>query len=274
MFELEGLTKVFRAEGGGTIAAVDRFSLRVEQGEQVAIVGPSGAGKSTLLRLLNGTLRPTSGRLRLEGKDLGALSGRALRELRRRVGTVHQQQNLVPRLRVVHNVLAGRLGQWPLAKSLFSLLSPREVELALGALERVGIPEKLWERTERLSGGQQQRVAIARVLVQSPAHILADEPVSWMDPPLAEEIVSLLCRVSTEQGATLLASLHSVRLALSHFPRVVGMREGAVLFDLEAGRVTEGLLVELYRGASVPSGREGAEGEPSDGRKFLPRASR
>src|SRR5919199_707677 len=156
MYRLEHVRKVFP---DGTVA-VDDVSLEIAAGERVAVIGPSGAGKTTLFRLLNATLRPSSGRLQFNAVDVASLSGRRLRQLRRRIGTVYQQHNLVPQLRVVHNVLAGRLGCWSLPKALWSLLAPLERTVALAALAQVGIPEKFYTRTAHLSGGQQQRVAI------------------------------------------------------------------------------------------------------------------
>ncbi|MBI3078716.1 MAG: phosphonate ABC transporter ATP-binding protein [Deltaproteobacteria bacterium] len=259
-YEIEGLRKVFP---DGTIA-VDDLSLCVEAGEQVAIIGPSGAGKTTLFRLLNGTLRPTSGILRINGRDVLALSRRELRALRRTIGTVYQQHNLVGRLRVVHNVLAGNLGRWSLPRALTSLLLPRDVGRALESLDHVGIAEKLYARTDELSGGQQQRVAIARVLVQDPAIILADEPVSSVDPSLAVGLVRLLRQIA-EGGKTLLVNLHTVDLALDHFPRVVGFREGRIAFDLPARDVTHEMLVGLYKGSTV-MGQE--DGGPADHESF------
>jgi phosphonate transport system ATP-binding protein len=171
-----------------------------------------------------------------------------LRQLRRRIGTVYQQHNLVPQLRVVHNVLAGRLGRWSLPKALFSLISPQERAVALGALEQVGIPEKLYTRTAHLSGGQQQRVAIARVLVQDPDVILADEPVSSVDPTLGRTIIELLMRLAESHRRTLVANLHAVSLALDFFPRVIGFRHGRIAFDLPSAAVTEQVLTDLYAG--------------------------
>jgi phosphonate transport system ATP-binding protein len=254
VYRLEGLTKRF----GDGPPALERIDLRIERGARVAFVGPSGAGKTTLFRLLNLALAPTAGRLVFAGTDTRGLSGRALRATRRRIGTIYQQQNLVPRLRVVHNVLAGRLGAWPLWTALFSLARPAEVHLAERALQRVGMPEKLFARTDELSGGQQQRVAIARVLVQDPEVILADEPVSSVDPGLASAIVALLVDVSARDGKTLLMNLHSVELARSFFPRLVGIKDGRVLFDAPASRVTDELLDELY-GAAVGPPPNGAE---------------
>jgi phosphonate transport system ATP-binding protein len=244
VYELRGLHKRF----GDGVPAVDGISLAVGRGEHVAFVGPSGAGKTTLFRLLNLTLRPTGGTILLDGVDTVTLDGTELRGARRRIGTVYQQHNLVGRLRVVHNVLAGNLGRWSLVTALASLLRPRDAAAAGRALEHVGIPEKLWARTDELSGGQQQRVAIARVLVQDPDVILADEPVSSVDPSLAVTIVTLLRDLSHESRKTLLMNLHSVELALAYFPRIVGVREGRIFFDLAPDKVTPELLAELYAG--------------------------
>jgi phosphonate transport system ATP-binding protein len=243
VYELDGIRKVF-ADGGAALADV---SLTVGRGEHVAFIGPSGAGKTTLFRILNLTLRPTAGRLRFDGRDAAALSDAGLREARTRIGTIYQQQNLVGRLRVVHNVLAGNLGRWSAVRALASLALPR-VAPAVRALAQVGIPEKLWARTDERSGGQQQRVGVARVLVQDPDVILADEPVSSVDPSLAVSIVELLRDLSASAGKTLCMNLHSVDLALAYFPRIVGVREGRVHFDLAPDKVTGELLSELYVG--------------------------
>ena len=244
MYRLEHVHKMF---ADGTVA-VDDVTLDIQAGERVAVIGPSGAGKTTLFRLLNATLRPTSGNLQFDEADLARLSGRRLRQLRRRIGTVYQQHNLVPQLRVIHNVLAGRLGRWSLAKALLSLISPQERSVALIALEQVGIPEKLFSRTAYLSGGQQQRVAIARVLVQDPEVILADEPVSSVDPSLGRTIIELLIQLAEGHQKTLVANLHAVDLALDFFPRVIGFRQGRAVFDLPAAAVTDKVLADLYRG--------------------------
>jgi phosphonate transport system ATP-binding protein len=243
VYELDGVRKVF----GGSVAAVDDVSLTIGRGEHVAFIGPSGAGKTTLFRILNLTLRPTAGRLRFDGRDASALSDAGLRAARTRIGTIYQQQNLVGRLRVVHNVLAGNLGRWNAIEAIASLVLPR-VAAAERALAAVGIPEKLWARTDELSGGQQQRVAIARVLVQDPDVVLADEPVSSVDPSLAAAIVGLLRELSAGADKTLCMNLHSVELALASFPRIVGIRDGRVQFDLAPDKVTEELLRELYAG--------------------------
>ncbi|MGH8065803.1 MAG: phosphonate ABC transporter ATP-binding protein [Candidatus Entotheonellia bacterium] len=244
MYRLDHVRKVFT---DGTVA-VDEVTLDIQAGERVAVIGPSGAGKTTLFRLLNATLRPTSGRLWFDEADLESLSGRRLRHLRRRIGTVYQQHNLVPQLRVINNVLAGRLGRWSLPKALLSLMSPQERSIALGALEQVGIPEKLYTRTAHLSGGQQQRVAIARALVQDPDVILADEPVSSVDPTLGRTIIELLMQLTETHKKTLVANLHAVSFALDFFPRVIGFRQGRVAFDLPSAAVTDKVMADLYAG--------------------------
>jgi len=247
-FELNGVSKRFRRAGGGWTEALQGVDLEIRPGEAVAIIGPSGAGKTTLMRLLNLSLRPDEGALRVDGTDPTSLSQSGLRKLRARTATVYQQHHLIPALRVVHNILAGRLSVWSLAGAVLSLFSPRETALAAWAAGEVGILEKLWERTDRLSGGQQQRVAIARALVQNPRHLLADEPVASVDPSLADAIVGLLRRVCAGDGKTLVVNLHDVPLALRHFGRIVGVRDGRVRFDLPVEEVDSGLLVSLYEG--------------------------
>ena len=243
-YRLEDITKVFARRQ----AAVSGISLEVKSGERVALIGPSGAGKTTLFRMLNCSLRPSSGRLWINGDESSSLHGRRLRDTRRKIGSIYQQHNLVPRLKVVHNVLCGQLGRWSLARSLASLMKPADVALAYGALKKVGIEDKIFSRTDELSGGQQQRVAIARVLVQDPDVILADEPVSSVDPSLASTIVRLLVDISESTKKTLMVNLHSVELALSNFPRVIGIKDGSALFDMPPREVTDALLEELYSG--------------------------
>lgn len=243
-YRLDKIVKIF----GRRQLALNGVDLSVQRGEKVALIGPSGAGKTTLFRILNLTLRPSSGKVWINGNEVENLHGRKLREARRRIGTVYQQHNLVPRLKVIHNVLSGQLGRWPTVRSLASLVRPVDIELAYRALKQVGIEEKIFTRTDKLSGGQQQRVAIARVLVQEPEVILADEPVSSVDPSLASAIVKLMLHISQQTGKTLLVNLHSVDLVLSHFPRVIGVKKGAIVFDLSPDKLSEDLLDDLYSG--------------------------
>ncbi|MEX2599232.1 MAG: phosphonate ABC transporter ATP-binding protein [Dehalococcoidia bacterium] len=228
----------------GQVTVLGPLSLAIEPGEAVALVGPSGAGKTTLLRILAGLLRPTAGRNVLHGEDMAAVKSGAQRS--RLVGMVAQQFDLVPNLSTLNNVLAGRLGQWSFPRALFSLLFPMEKQSAFDALDRVGILDRAYLRAGLLSGGEQQRAAIARVLVQDPAIILADEPVASLDPARAEEVLRLLVEVTRDSGKTLIASLHAIELARNHFDRIIGLRNGEVHFDLPTSDVSEARLAELY----------------------------
>ena len=234
----------------GARTALGGVSLVVAAGERVGLVGPSGAGKTTLLALLSGLVAPTSGSVQVLGADLSRVRGADLARLRSRVGAVHQRLDLVGPLRVVHNVSAGRLGEWSTARALWSLLRPQEVDRARAALDAVGLADRLHDRTDTLSGGQQQRVALARVLAQAPDLVLADEPVSSLDPALAEDVVRLLATVLVAGGRTLVTSLHDVALARRWCDRLVGLREGQVLFDLPAAQVGEELTDRLYARAA------------------------
>ena len=231
--------------------AVNKVSCEIGGGERVAIIGPSGAGKTTLLRLLATALRPSGGTIRVLGGDPWCAGRAALRELRCRVGMVHQAPPIPPRQRVVTAVLAGRLGRWPLWKALASLVYPVDIEGARRMLARMEIADKLFERCDRLSGGQLQRVGVARVLYQQPDLLLTDEPVSAVDPALSDRILGVLNREAAERGVTLVASLHAVDLALHWFPRIIGIRAGEIAFDLPPVRVTDAMLKDLYASESA-----------------------
>ena len=223
------------ANGVDALRGVD---LQIGVGEQVAIIGPSGAGKSSLLNLLATALRPSSGEIEVLGERAWHLSARQRQRLRARIGLVHQAPPLPPRQRVVTAVLAGKLGQWSLGKSLLNLLHPLDVAGARAALARLDLGDKLFAHCQQLSGGQLQRVGIARVLYQAPEILLADEPVSAMDPVMAGHTLSILSRHAREHNVTLVASLHAVDLALSHFPRIIGLRDGQILFDSPSDQVS------------------------------------
>ncbi|MBE9181459.1 phosphonate ABC transporter ATP-binding protein [Oculatella sp. LEGE 06141] len=242
LFELRQVTQQFDRS-----LALRNITLQIFPGERVALVGSSGTGKSTLIQLLNGTLLPSQGEVWALGHSLSQGSSRQRRQVQRQIGTIYQQFHLVDTLPVIHNVNAGRLGQWSFFKAAVSLLYPLEVEAAAKALHRVGIPEKLYARTDQLSGGQQQRVAIARVLRQDPVAILADEPVSSLDPELSREVMALLRELVQEMGKTLVISLHSIELAQQYCDRIIGLRDGTILFDIPSFALSAERIRDLYR---------------------------
>ncbi|MCF8984550.1 ATP-binding cassette domain-containing protein [Pseudomonas syringae] len=229
----------------GTLA-LRGMDLSIARGERVAIIGPSGAGKTTLLNLLASALPPSAGQLQVLGTDPWQLSSTRRQRLRSRIALIHQAPPLPARQRVVTAVSAGRLGQWGLGKSLLNLLHPLDISGAREVLARLDLADKLFERCQQLSGGQLQRVGIARALYQQPELLLADEPVSAMDPRLADHTLALLCQHAIEHNVTLVASLHAVELALEHFPRVIGVRDGRIHFDLAASEVGREHLDTLY----------------------------
>ncbi|WP_218079877.1 phosphonate ABC transporter ATP-binding protein [Anthocerotibacter panamensis] len=242
VFALKRVSRSF-----GEVSALTQIDLNIFAGERVALIGPSGAGKSTLLGLLNGTLSPSAGEVWVAGQDLRHVTARSLRQVQRQIGTIHQQYHLVDSLRVIHNVNCGHLGRWSCLKAALSLVWPLEVETARKALTQVGIPEKLYARTDQLSGGQQQRVALARVLVQDPLAILADEPTSNLDPELGRQIMDLLTACSQQDGKTLVMSLHMLEFAYSHCDRMIGLRAGRILFDATVDQVSPAMIEQLYR---------------------------
>jgi phosphonate transport system ATP-binding protein len=235
-----GLTHTKGAE------ALQDINLTIAAGERVAIIGPSGAGKTTLLRLLATHLQPTVGSVEVLDSQPWNLSARARKKLRSRIGLIHQAPPLPPRQRVVIAVTAGRLGQWSLARALVNLVHPLDSAGACAELARLDLAEKLFKRCDQLSGGELQRVGVARVLYQAPQLMLADEPVSAMDPVLASHTLAVLIQQAATRGVTLVASLHAVELALKHFPRIIGLRDGRILFDRPAAEVTRAELDQLY----------------------------
>lgn len=234
------------AARAGARAALGPLDLRVATGEQLAVIGPSGAGKTTLLHTMACALRPAQGTLRIDGADPWSLPRRALHALRGRLFLAPQVPPLPPRQRVVTAVLAGRLPALGLAASVRSLFYPSDIPAAHAALDRFDLADKLFERVDRLSGGERQRVGLARALL-APARLwLVDEPLSALDPTRAQQAVATLVDAAREGGRTLVASLHQVDIALAHFPRIVGLRDGRVAFDLPAAEVTRAQLARLY----------------------------
>jgi len=248
--------------------AIKGLSLHIAAGEQVAVIGPSGAGKTTLLQVLACALPPTAGQLRLDSTAPWQLRRSALQKLRGRLFLAPQVPPLSPRQRVVTAVLAGRLPHMGLWASVRSLFYPTDIPAAYEALELFDLGDKLFERVDRLSGGERQRVGLARALIamaRRPDHdappqqsaagkagargaslLLIDEPLSALDPTRSRQAIATLVNNASEQGATLVATLHQVDVALANFPRIVGLRDGALAFDLSASLVTRELLTQLY----------------------------
>ncbi|WP_223622298.1 phosphonate ABC transporter ATP-binding protein [Microbacterium sp. EST19A] len=241
LVRLAGVTKTF-----GTTTALKDVSLEVSRGEIVVLLGLSGSGKSTLLRHLDGLELPTAGSVEVLGQQVPALKGRPLRNLRSRVGFIFQQFELVPSLTVLENVLTGslsgvrgpRLGLWGYSKA--SKLT------ALEHLDRVGLLDRAYQRSDTLSGGQQQRVAIARALMQRPDILLADEPVASLDPESSDQVMALIREIAADEGLTVVCSLHQVDLAISWADRIVGLRHGEVVLDTPTTDLTKAEVMEIY----------------------------
>lgn len=239
VFEINEISKIYERK-----IALSSISITIKKGELVALIGPSGAGKTTLLNILATVLKPDGGNILLDGISIDRYKG--VKVLAEKLGIIRQQFDLVDSLPVIHNVLAGRLKDWGFFKSLISLVFPQDKGLAMEALGRVGLKDKVYERTSNLSGGEQQRVAMARLLIQNPEVILADEPVSSLDQARAEDILYTLTNIAKEEGKTLIASLHSVEYARKYFSRVIALRQGKVYFDLPSEDITDEHLKELY----------------------------
>ncbi|WP_370263128.1 phosphonate ABC transporter ATP-binding protein [Limnobacter sp.] len=230
----------------GSAPAIRNMSLLINEGEQVALIGPSGAGKTTLLQLLACTLQPVQGSIQVQNQSPWALGKRKLQKLRGQLIIAPQVPPLPPRQRVITSVLAGRLPAMGFWQSLKSLFYPVDIPAAHAALAKLDLPEKIFERVDRLSGGERQRVGLARLFV-SPAKLwLVDEPLSALDPIRARLAMSALTQTATETSTTLVCTLHQVDMALAFFKRIVGLRDGQIVFDLPTEKVTPAMLKSLY----------------------------
>jgi phosphonate transport system ATP-binding protein len=230
----------------GNTLALDDVSFIVDPGEFVALLGPSGAGKSTLFRCVTRLVAPDTGVVRVLGRDISALGGQELRLARRDVGLIFQQFNLIGRLSAMDNVLAGRMGHASTLRVMLRQFTRADRQLALAALDRVGLLERAGQRADSLSGGQQQRVAIARVLAQQARLLLADEPVSSLDPQSAENVLSILRNIARETGIAVVCALHQVDLARRYADRVVALRGGRKLLDVSVNAFDQNAFQELY----------------------------
>lgn len=223
-------------------------NLTIDQGEFVAIIGLSGAGKSTLLRTVNRMHDITEGKLTVDDVDVMTLSGRSLRQFRRRIGMIFQSFNLITRTTVIRNVLTAFVPDMPWFRSTFGIYTKEEKMRALECLDKVGILDKAFVRADQLSGGQQQRVALARTLAQDPQIILADEPVASLDPVTANQVMDDFARINRDMHITILLNIHHVDLALRYCTRVIGIRAREIVYDGPASDINEQVLAGIYRG--------------------------
>ncbi|WP_422048978.1 phosphonate ABC transporter ATP-binding protein [Shimia sp.] len=241
MLKVEKLTKAF-----GPNVAVDAANFVVEKPAMIGIIGRSGAGKSTLLRMLNRLTEETSGQIIFEGTDVTALKNGDKRRWQSECAMIFQQFNLVPRMDVVSNVLHGTLNRRSTLATMFNLFPNEDIHRAIDILDRLGIAEHAAKRAEALSGGQQQRVAIARALMQDPKIILADEPIASLDPMNAQVVMQSLRQIHEEDGRMVIANLHTLDTARRYCDRVIGMRDGRIVFDGTPAQLTTGVARDIY----------------------------
>ncbi len=242
LLELTGLSKRYRT---GDLA-LDGVSLAVPRGQVMALIGPSGAGKSTLIRCVNRLVEPTAGRVLLGGEDITALGSAALRRARRRMGMIFQEYALVERLSVMENVLSGRLGYVGFWASWFRRFPAADIAEAFRLLERVGLSAMVDKRADALSGGQRQRVGIVRALMQDPQLLLVDEPTASLDPRTSRQIMRLIVELCAERGLAAIINIHDVALARMFAARIVGLRQGRVVYDGPPEGLSPAVLTEIY----------------------------
>ncbi|WP_251977181.1 phosphonate ABC transporter ATP-binding protein [Salinicola avicenniae] len=242
MLKIEGLSKAYRT---GDVA-LSSVSFRVPRGQIVGLIGPSGAGKSTLIRCINRLVVPSEGSVMLGEIDLTRLGQRALRRQRRRIGMIFQEYALVERLTVMENVLSGRLGYVPFWRSWLRRFPPEDVRRAYALLDRVGLLQHADKRADALSGGQRQRVGIARALAQEPDLLLVDEPTASLDPKTSRQIMRLLTEICAERRLPAIVNIHDVPLARQFVQRVIGLRDGEIVFDGAPAQLEETTLSTIY----------------------------
>ncbi|MGX7244550.1 phosphonate ABC transporter ATP-binding protein [Enterococcus quebecensis] len=254
MIQFENVTKTY----SNGVKGLKNINLTINDGEFVSVIGLSGAGKSTLLRSINRLNEISEGNIIIDGASITKAKKRDLRKIRRNIGMIFQHFNLVKKSSVQKNVISGRLGYYSTFKSIFGIFSKDDYALVSDALGRVGLADKLHSRSDELSGGQQQRVSIARTLVQQASIILADEPVASLDPITTQKIMKDLKKINQELNHTVVINLHSVDLAREFSSRIIGLRDGEIVFDGTAAQATDEVLTSIY-GADILKQTEGAD---------------
>lgn len=247
MIKFDNVSKVYPNGFKG----LKNVSLKIEQGEFVAIIGLSGAGKSTLIRTINRVHDVTEGTLTVDGVDVNSLKGKSLRKFRREIGMIFQSFNLISRTTVLNNVLTSNIPDLPFWRVLLGVYTKEQKVKALEALDKVGILDKAYTRCDQLSGGQQQRVALARTLAQQPKIMLADEPVAALDPVTARQVMDDFKRINKEMNISVLINIHHVDLALEYCDRVIGVRAGEIVYDGPSSEVTQEVLDQIYCGQEI-----------------------
>lgn len=242
MLRLENISVIYNKD----ILAVDDVSLEVEQGEFVGVIGSSGSGKSSLLKTINLLVKPAKGKVYLGDKDITSLGKKDLRLIRREIGFIFQDYNLIDRSTVIENVLIGRLGYKSSFKSILGIFSQDDYERAAIALRQVGLEDKMFQRADNLSGGQMQRVAIAKTLCQRPKIVLADEPVASLDRSTSQNVMEYFKKVNEKKNMTIIINLHDVNLAKKYCDRIIALKKGKIVFDGKEGEIDNELLKGIY----------------------------
>lgn len=270
LLRIDGVSKVYPTGK----RALDGLSFTVDRPEVIAVIGSSGAGKSTLIRCINRLVEPSGGRIMLGGVEVTALGRRALRMARRRMGMIFQEYNLIERLTVMENLLSGRLGYVGFLTALRRSYPPRDIAAAFALLDRVGLAGYHDTRADALSGGQRQRVGIARALMQDPDLLLVDEPTASLDPKTARQVMRLLRELAIERHTPALVNIHDVGLAQAFADRIIGLRDGRIVFDDRPGALNADTLTAIYgeedwsatiRAADEEEGEASADTGPARG---------
>lgn len=260
MLEIKGLVKQY---GNGPLA-LNGVDMTVSDGEIVALIGPSGAGKSTLIRCINRLVEPSKGDILLRGQNICTMPHRKLRHLRRRIGMIFQEYALVERLTVMENVMSGQLGYVGFWKSFLRRFPHHVVENGLELLDRVGLSEYPDTRANQLSGGQRQRVGIARALVQHPELLLIDEPTASLDPKTARQIMRLIVELVREHHLAAVINIHDVILARMFTERIIGLRDGVVVYDGPSSKLDNNILTDIYGEEDWEAGNKPADEDDED----------